>query len=485
MKGQIHGLMLGICALLCACAASADPIAVNAELTDAELIQEYEAAGLAANGILVSHLTDEYCHYPAFIDPDPRLETVQAEIRQRGSRVVPALIAFLEQEVPKEREKEKNGLTLSFVSDVLQLLTQIGDPRAAPIALRILEGWDGKANEHKQRAALGALQRLTYFSFRKIKPHVVPYQDSLEHPEVVDVGHSSYYEAMAKRYREWMEGEGKEPSQWIELARKRARQLLASEDFEQVYCAATFLRPSAGRDDNPDATLARLAEIVGQMKKGNKPHRYELAGKPVPVSYANWTGMIAEYGPRARPYAATLLRIQKEQGMNNWSGYAQLRKIGGLEILTFLFEVLPKVTAEVSILEAKGLRSFTSDDPRGWWFDSQREVRFGIDRWAGRMFDSDAEREAWWKENKTKSPEEWLAANLDVLNEQVASNKRWVRAFAHEILPDMPGCAMEWEGEKVGIGKRRDAEPFRIEWLDEHRKELRYDANAGCFRLAH
>jgi len=457
------------CWLACAGSAFAD----LEKLTDAELIAEYEAAGLAVNG---PHEEPPMDGGPRLALPslNPRAQAVQREILQRGVQMVPALIAFLEQEVPKEREQHPRfDAAVSFVSDTLKLLVQINDPRAAPIALRILEGWDGKANEHKQRAALNALERLTYCTFYKVRPHANNYRDSLQHPQAVDKEWFSEYITLAKLYREWMQGEGKDPSQWIELARKRARQLLAGEDFDQVYCAATFLRPSAGRDDNPDATLARLAELAGKMKKGDEPHTY-------------WTAMITDYGPRARPYAAILLRIQKEQGMmNNWGGYAQLRKIGGLEILSYLFEVLPKISAEADAIRKKdGERAgYTSDDPRLAWLSSQREVRFGIDRWAGRLFDSDAEREAWWKENKTKPPEDWLLANLDILNKQVADNKLWAWGIAHEVLPDMPGYPFgEWQRE---IGKRKIEEPFREEWLGEHRDKLRYDANAGCFRLAH
>ena len=467
------GCVLSICA--CACAASdmsamfavsAESQAANAKLSNAELVEEYEAAGLAVDGKFEDKLTDGGPRL-ALSYPNARLQSVRNEMLRRGAQIVPELLAFLENEAPKEREKNsENGLVLSLVSDTLDLLTQINDPRAAPVALRVLEGWDGKANKEKQRAALHALERLTYLSFRKIKPHWAPYADSVESSDIMDAPHApDACAAFAKLYKKWMAGEGKDASQWLEIARRRARQLLAGDDYEQVYCAATFLRPSAGRDDNPDATLARLAEIVGRMKK--RRGGYELEGKPVPVHYGNWTQMIADYGPRARSCAATLLRIQKEQGMNYWFGYAQLRKVGGVEIMSHLFEALPKSSAQKA------------------WPDSQRKIRFGIDRWAGRVFDSDAERLAWWKANKEKSPEEWLSANLYTLNEQVASGKLWAWSIAIEVLPDMPGRPTWGRINKWDDSKEMPGEPFHAEWLGEHRKELRYDANTGCFRLAH
>ena len=59
-------------------------------------------------------------------------------------------ILFLENEIPKSREP-KNGRILSFTGITLKLLVKIGDPQSASIVLRILEGFDGKANKDIQR----------------------------------------------------------------------------------------------------------------------------------------------------------------------------------------------------------------------------------------------------------------------------------------------------------------------------------------------
>jgi hypothetical protein len=234
--------------LACACMggdALSNPQLTDAEvaaakLTDADLIKEYESAGLSVNGNEERKLTDEDNRL-AFSVPNARLQAAQSEILQRGSQMVPALTAFLEQEAPKEREKDPaTGLIISFTSDALGLLAQLGDPRAAPIALRILEGWDGKVNKWEQSAALRALERLTYFTFHKVRPHRSNYADSLQHPDAMDVESFTDCATPARLYREWMKGEGSDPPQWAEIARKRARRLLASDDLEQVYCAATF-----------------------------------------------------------------------------------------------------------------------------------------------------------------------------------------------------------------------------------------------------
>lgn len=485
---RTNGLLCAVWVIFACASVGADTNTLSvAQLTDAELIKEYETAGLTLAGTGMEP-TDEPIARIAWPFHNARVQAVKAEIVRRGSAVVPALIAFLEQEAPKERTDPGHGLVLSFTGDALGLLAQIGDTKGAPIALRILEGWDGKVNKWEQSAALGALERLTHFCFHKVRPHHRNYADSVEHPNAMVVEFFAECATPARLYKQWMEGEGRYPSKWVGMATQQARQLLASEDLEQVYCAAAFLRPAAGRDNTPDATLARLAEIVGKMKKGRKQYSYEFAGKPVPVSFANWVNMVSNYGPRARPYAATLLRIQKEQDRNYWSGYAELRKVGGPEVMSFLFDVLPKISAKAARIssgsDARG--GFSSDDPRGWWLDSQREVRYGIDRWAGRVFDSDADRLAWWEANKGKPPQEWLAANLDVVAEQVDKGVLWAEWIAREVLPDLPVGASENIGSVMAsqdVGMKRVEGPFRVKWLHEHRPELRYDEDAGCYRL--
>jgi hypothetical protein len=466
---KINGLIVAIGVMVACAGVGADTNTLSlAPLTDAELIQTYEAAGLALAGT-GREPTDGPCISSAPKIIDFGMEAIQAEILRRGSAVVPALIDFLEREVPQDRQAPVRGPApsfagngaLSFTGNALDLLARIGDTRGASITLSILEGWEGKATRWEQGAALDALERLTHVCFRSLNGNCA---NSVEHPTAIRAASFPDYATPARLYKQWMEGEGRDPTNWVGIATQRAREMLTSEDLEQVYGAAAFLQSAADHDTTPDATLARLADIVGKMKQGWKKGRYEFAGKPVPVLFGNWVAMISNYGPRARPYAATLLRIQKEQGRNNWSGYASLRKVGGPEVMTFLFEVLP------------GLRSG----------DAQREVRLGIDRWAGRVFDSDADRLAWWKANKSRPPQEWLAANLDVVAGQADTGVLWAGWIAREVLPDLPVGVSENIGSVMAmrdVGMRRVEGPFRVQWLHAHRHELRYDEDAGCFRL--
>jgi hypothetical protein len=62
----------------------------------------------------------------------------------------------------------------------------------------------------------------------------------------------------------------------------------------------------------PKRTLARLADIAGQAKREGREYVYK--GQTIPVTIYNWVQLIAAYGPLARPYAKTLIRLQEELG---------------------------------------------------------------------------------------------------------------------------------------------------------------------------
>jgi hypothetical protein len=457
------------------------------KMSAAQLVAEYEAAGLSTEGTR-GELTDEMSAHGSSLEPNMTLAAVRGEILDRGPEIVPALSALLEQEAPKQRQSstssDRGGISLTV--NILELLGLIGGPGSVPVVLRILEGWDGKVSRIERHAALNTLQKLTMVSFCKVSPQWAPSFDCVQHPHAEPVESFREYDTPARFYRDWLAGEGRDPGKWLDLARARARQLLAGSSLDDIYCAATFLRPQAGRDNDPDATLARLMEFVGKAKENPASGEYEIDGAPAPVSFLNWVHMVTEYGPRARPYASTLLRLQKERPLNDWSGYSVLRKIGGPEIVAHFVSVLPKVGAEADKIlgSPEAAKGFSSDDPRLWWVSSAREVRFGIDRWAGRIFETDAERLAWWEANKERSPREWLEANLETLAGQLDRNVKWARWTAYEVLPDLPGNDQRTPHRRViFLPGTSPPVPFAVEWLRKNRDSLRYDENAGCFRL--
>lgn len=443
-------------------------------LSNDALIREYEAAGTALDRFFPMdgsvHMTFQEASPPGL----PRLSSAQTEIVRRGRTIVPGLIGFLEQEVPKSRPNNPQGVRLSFTSDVLHMLVEIGDERAAPVILRILSGFDGRADLAERHAALEAIRRLTYVSFCTIDPSSGYCREAVQHPDARPVeGWPEASEEPAELYRNWLEGEGKDPTRWLAIARRHARSGLATESVDRIYCAATFLRASPERDDDPEATLARVMHVLERLERAPQggPYDYRYEGVLASLPIGNYFELATGFGPRARAHSGTLLRLQREMGETAWGAYEQLRRVGGNEILAHFIERLPAVGAEVAKIDADPARpeGFRSDDPRLAWPLTQWQIRSGIDRWAGRLFETDADRIAWWEANKTKTSEQQLRPNLALLMKQADEDTAsFAVGLAREILPEAP---------VEGVG------PFRQAWLEAHRTALVYDENAGVFRL--
>ncbi len=357
-----------------------------------ELIKEYEAAGLALKG---THSVPSDVPHSFALQTKPLKETekmsrtklaakrlwnVRREIHERGKEIAPLLMEFLKKEVPENRPEDAQGISPSFTRDVIDLLVRIGDPRPTQLLVEIVEGDNGTATKAERRVALDGLEKLTFCSFRKLKPHF--YDHAVEHSEALDYASFSYEKA-AKLYRKWLAGEGKTPRQWYTFAKKRAREILESDDIEGIYCAASFLAgyfsvyPDAHvrRDDQSAKTLKRLAKVIGAFE--NVSGVYNWKSKEIQMPMGNWIEVFTRYGHSAQPYAKMLLLLQKENPQRAWHRY--LGRVGGREIMEFLFDSLRKLKGQ-----------------------ELSDCRNAIDRHIGRQVKSDELRRKWWKANKHK-----------------------------------------------------------------------------------
>jgi hypothetical protein len=374
--------------------ASADEPPDLTDLPDSRLLDEYEAAGLAIQNtyalptdqpIARTLISGTASTHKAI----SRFHAARHEILRRGEEIVPELIAFLRREVPLERMPAPDAIAVpGFVGDAIALLVEINDPRAADALVEILAGFDGKASTSHRAAALDALEKLTHCSFRKVRPLKVNYGEAVEHQDAREED-DQFQSSAAKLYRAWLDGEGKDPTGWLSLARVRARAWLASDDPDKVYCAAAFLRQrteaenKASYDDKPAETMDRLAEVMSQLKPTDDPYYYSWNGQTARAPIGNWMLLLGRYGTDARRHASVLIRLQTELGLENWGGFALLGEVGGPEITHYLFACLPNAQD-----------------------DSLSTCRMAIDRCAGRSFQSDEQRLAWWKANQSRFEEE-------------------------------------------------------------------------------
>jgi hypothetical protein len=209
-----------------------------AKLRPEQLIQKYEARGLALAGTYGAPSDEDI---PSTSTPGPQFILGPIIVR-RGREMVPALISFLEREAPLTRDNR-----VGFTCEILGMLKEIGDPRAVPTILRVLDGWEGKATSSKRYAALYALEELTHVSFHKPTQALLigNMWQSVEHPKAVK---SLQLEDASKLYHEWLANEGKDPNQWLPLAKARAQALLTGDNISSVYCAKEFLTRGYWKD---------------------------------------------------------------------------------------------------------------------------------------------------------------------------------------------------------------------------------------------
>ena len=264
------------------------------ELGDSELIADFEASGAALTGTLMMPGADLSSMSDRSNASYARLGAARMELLRRGKACVPELNAFLEQEAPKRRNPTNRKENLSFTGDVLEILAQIGDDRSARMALKILSGWEGQIGPRERNTALRTLERLTYVCFYKVRPQELTYRDSVEHKEAKDRNSGFTFDQTALAYKNWLEGEGKDPAQWLPMSVRRAHELLTSENLDQVYCSATFLRPEKGRDNQSEATMSRLADIIGKMELQGDGISYFINGKAVPAAGGNWIKLLTD-----------------------------------------------------------------------------------------------------------------------------------------------------------------------------------------------
>ena len=420
-------------------------------MTDEQLLEWARRFGLEERQFIF-FLEDD-----AAMSPEARFKrAVLTEIRRRGSSLEPALIQLVLREAPQQTTQEGSR----HVRWAMCKLASIRSTHSAAALLKVLEGGDGGICEAVRRYALHSLECLTYHRFRPTAiEHGCGYE-AIEHQGMVpangDLGR------IADFYEIWLAGEGKAPQEWFGRARARARAMLQSRDPRQVYLGAKFLSKCdyhSGarhrRDDQPGRTLARVIEVLRQLEPDGDG--YAWRGTKLPGRRGHWIFLATRHGPRARPYSALLMKLETEYGRDRMC--RSTSAVGGEVLMAYYFDSLPRLSTK----------------------DALGGCRYAIGRWAGRLFSNDDERIRWWQENKDKTQEQWLRESLPVLVRQAARPGLpglVASSTAATILPDLPMKRTKADG----YGNPRADDP--VGWLRLNRSRLRYDEQAGAFRLA-
>jgi hypothetical protein len=362
-------------------------------------------------------------------------------ISQRHQSIVPELVEFIDQEYSLPEARKKN-----LLPDLLCLLRDTKDVRAVPLLLKILEQPSRVPDGSDHLLCKRQLAALTCLSFsRDQNPQHYATQLSdyscVPHPKL----QSNNPATIASYYRDWLRTEGKDSSQWLNVARKNARLCLQGDESRQ-YQAALFLS-YAENDDRPAETLQWLAATADAYRMRPTPQ----------MSHLPWLVLMTRYGTLAQGYTDRFIKeFHMTEGKSGALGFMQ---IGGDAVMRFaIMEMATPTFTDRAVNEVR-------------YINNMNTLERVFDRWAGIPFDSVQQRIDWWNKNKIMDVETRLRHHLPALAEMADQpNNFYAISYMHIIVPET-------------LAVRQEA-PFKYSWwVTENQKKLRYQPRYGTFRL--
>jgi hypothetical protein len=485
-------------------------------LTSQELFDRYREHASTMKGISAPHEGRFLGNTPLdFADDDTRqLRMLKSEIIRRGTEISPLLLEALKEQAVRNPElpPDQSNPPAGMARELMEMLTQIGDARAAPVMVDILSG-KLRCNRFVVHAAVEHIEKLTLVRFRKFDPHHTSYAEAVRGADATHEPHepkalAAYRLKLAPKYALWLAEhpvQGADTTPWTREAIRAARAWLERDDLPEAYNAATFLRSGAhqGRvvDDDPARTMLRIAAILEQCEVASSSktehgyvrysYRHKPTGQMLPVTIGNWARLLTN-GPSVPPaYAALLIRLDREMGSYPGAMAHDLLKVGGTEAMAYRVEVYPRLLEEVrkTGIDPKTNISELQDrrlKPLVW---NCQLYRWAIERWAGRTFATDAELDAWWAAENGKSNQHWLETGLPITATRAdagdAQSQYLLRLMLGKSLPHPPNHHVWMEpGQRSDPPPRAEArEPFRVQWLADHADRLHCDVEKGTFVL--
>jgi len=448
------------------------------ELADEELAREFLTAGRALGNSKLAPRETPFGDVPPYEFNDVqyvRFNDIGNEIVRRGGQMIPWVMAMLERQAPAS-SAARDPHPLGFARSIVDLIVRINDPRPVPLLVDVVEGLDGKVIASVRANALGALERMTFVTFRRQTLNDGRSQWCVEDPRALPTdGNDPLFGArgangQATAFRAWLSREGQEPEQWLPLAVKRAHEAIDGRDLRAIYSAADFLQfPGMNRDDQPDATLARIGAILDHVKQVGfraGSYDYQLDGRLLPVTITDWTAKLAFYGTRARPWAKALVRIDQEIAVPSGLRIEQMTQVGGEDVVEYLVKRLPEWQERLAAaaVDAKANPDQISEERLQQLLIATQRASWGLSRWTGRIFDNPRELIEWWEQNADKSQGSWLRESLDETAQRADGGDEVAKKLLTVLVPEIAH-----DGSK-------------LQWLRRNQLFLGYDERNGCFK---
>jgi hypothetical protein len=391
-----------------------------------------------------------------------------------------------------------------FGRAIMEMLVKIGDPRPASLLVDIVDGLDGKATTPVRKSALDSVEQLTMITFRRqtLSDDRTKWavEDARATPadarDPVFGARGANGHAIA--FRAWLGREGRDAKQWLPRARSRAREAMSGRDLRAIYAAVDFLQSgddTSSRDDDPTATMKVMGNLLAQAKQigfraGN--YDYQIEGRLLPLTVADWAGKLTYYGTRARPWAGTLVRFDQEIALPSGKRITEMTRVGGEEIVAYLVgrgAELEQRLASANV-DAKANPDGITEERQQQMVLAFQAAQWAIARWTGRVFDDVEQMETWWDASTGKSQGTWLRESLEATAERADRGDPQAQYLLRVLLPELPRVGMEksWAPPMVQVvaSDDRATEPhqvFRAQWVREKQPFLGYDDRGGCFRV--
>ncbi|GEM_PF-6619726 len=465
-----------------------------AGLSDGLLLAVYIARGEALKGTDVEPIDFRYGKAAAATSYNSPASVAwrvaHGEIVKRGGKMVPALMKMLEAEaIRNPGDFTHVTAKFGFAFDVMRMLEEIGDSRPVTLLQRVMVGMDGKANSAVRVQAAETADKLTFVTFLIDKDNPAT-SLAMMHDWAAVISsekrerRESSIGRVAELYGKWLNGEGRDPARWLPLARERAHKALEGNDALAIRNAIAFLTGNIEgpqRDDAPEKTVRAIAGIMAR-KDRSVIEKNE--------SYVRFPSVLACYGPAAREYVESM--IDQVKRMPSWDGFRNLCRVGGERAMSYMVSVLPGLKSGVEHLgvtvDVDDMH--VSDVEAGHKLRAYQACRWGIERWAGRVFGSDEEIAAWWEKAKDKGQQQWLEEDLERTSAEADRGSAKAQYIIRAVVPDLPDAEGDrrffppWNsGWEEGPYRENGPGPFREKWVKENRARLVYDSGRSCFVL--
>jgi len=205
---------------------------------------------------------------------------IRAEVMRRGRPIVPELLVSAAELLAGQQFSGSDGP----VGDVGR------HTRVHRRSKRVRDVSYSRTNRTREQLfaeCLDCIERLNVCAMRRVVPSESNSSRTVLHPTAIKATSFNDLGAAAGLYRTWLAEEGKDPAQWLPLARQRAVKRLGGDDPDAIYMSAEFL---FFRGADRKQLVAPLAKVAGELNAGPELGLWSYRGQRSTMPIATGCG---------------------------------------------------------------------------------------------------------------------------------------------------------------------------------------------------